>query len=98
MFVSHFALILLKVFTCLGPFHVDIVLCFALFSSACPDEISEDSTRSSIISDEVAPILGRRAERERERERAVTTSDTNSHSRLSDSDFSDDSDWVSINI
>ncbi|KAG8273000.1 hypothetical protein J6590_030607 [Homalodisca vitripennis] len=46
-------------------------------------ETSEDSTSqaaSSVVSDEGAPILGRRAERERD--------------RLSDSDFSDDSDWT----
>uniref|UniRef100_A0A1B6LS24 Protein inturned n=1 Tax=Graphocephala atropunctata TaxID=36148 RepID=A0A1B6LS24_9HEMI len=46
-------------------------------------ETSEDSTSqaaSSVVSDEAAPILGRRAERERD--------------RLSDSDFSDDSDWA----
>uniref|UniRef100_A0A1B6CYB8 Protein inturned n=1 Tax=Clastoptera arizonana TaxID=38151 RepID=A0A1B6CYB8_9HEMI len=55
-------------------------------------ETSEDSASqatSSIVSDEAAPILGRRAERER-----ASASDSNSHSRLSDSDQSDDSDWM----
>ncbi|XP_054273007.1 protein inturned-like isoform X2 [Macrosteles quadrilineatus] len=53
-------------------------------------ETSEDSTSqaaSSVVSDEAAPILGRRAERERATD-----------SILSDSDFSDDLDeWTSLN-
>ena len=45
------------------------------------------------MSDEALPILGRRAERER-----ASASDTNSHSRLTDSDISDDSDWTPYKV
>lgn len=53
-------------------------------------ETSEDSasqTTSSVVGDESAPILGRRAEREHA-----------GSSRLSDSDFSDDSDWPPFKV
>lgn len=53
-------------------------------------ETSEDSASqaaSSVVSDEAAPILGRRAEREHAGD-----------SRLSDSDFSDDLDWPPFKV
>jgi hypothetical protein len=54
----------------------------------CETEDSSDQAGGSYIF-ETGPVLGRRAERER-------ATETNSQSRVSESEVSDDSDWMKV--